>query len=191
MSRGRPGAAAIRPFEPVLATPRLRLRPYRLGDRDGMVAMLGDFEVSRRLALVPHPYAPEDADRFLAAKLAPDAEDDHFGLAIECDGQFCGGISLRSLSRMPMLGYWLGRSWWGRGLMTEAVGAMLDHAFGPLGCERIGSGVFEGNEASLAIQRRFGFEILGTSEVFSVALGRTTLHIDTLLTLRRHRETKR
>lgn len=191
MSGPRRGAAEIRPFEPVLATPRLVLRPYRLGDRDGMIEMLGDFAVSSRLAMVPHPYGPSDADRFLAAKLAPDAEADHFGLAIECEGRFCGGISLRSLSRLPMLGYWLGQAWWGRGLMTEAVGAVLEHAFGPLGFQRIGSGVFEGNEASLAIQRRFGFAILGTSEVFSVALGRTTRHIDTLLTLQRHQETKR
>ena len=74
--------------------------------------------------------------------------------------------------------------------MTEAVRAVLDHAFGPMGLERIGSGVFDGNAASLAIQTRFGFEILGRSEVFSIARGETITHIDTLLTRERYRETR-
>lgn len=187
------GAAASSvpgPDEPRLATARLRLRSYAPTDADGMVAYLGDFEVSRWLALVPHPYGPDHAEAFLTRKLGERRDPDHWGLAIEVDGAFAGGIGLTGGGNTRMLGYWLGRPFWGRGLMTEAVGAVIDHAFEVLQIPRIGSGVFEGNEASLAIQKRFGFEILGTSPVFSIARGATTTHIDTLLTAERYRKTR-
>jgi RimJ/RimL family protein N-acetyltransferase len=184
------GSGPGRGREPTLATDRVVLRPYRWADADGMVDYLGDYEVSRWLALVPHPYEAEHARAFLTRKLVPPVDPAHFGLGIETERQFVGGLSLQGTGRTRMLGYWLGRPWWGRGLMTEAVAALLAHAFGPMGLPRIGSGVFVGNEASLAIQRRFGFEILGQSQVFSVARGQTITHIDTLLTAERYRETR-
>lgn len=174
--------------EPRLATPRLLLRPYRAGDADALVEHLADFEVSRWLALVPHPYRAADAERFVARKLAPAPEDDHFGLAVELDGRLVGGLGVAGASTRPSLGYWLGRPFWGRGLMTEAVGALIGFLFGRIRLERLESGVFVGNEASLAIQRRLGFEFVGESPVFSVARGETVTHIDTLLTRRRYDE---
>lgn len=196
MTASGPVAARSPWHEPRIETSRLVLRPYVDGDAPAMVEYLGDFEVSRWLALVPHPYGPDHAAQFLETKRNPDPKQGHFGLAVETEGRFVGGTSLKGPGPTVMLGYWIGRPWWGRGLMTEAVGALLAHAFAPtavggMGLERIGSGVFEGNEASLAIQRRFGFTILGTSTVFSIARGAPTTHIDTLLTADRYRETIR
>jgi len=175
---------------PVLKTARLRLRPYGWDDAPAMTAFLADFEVARWLALVPHPYGPEHARSFLEKTLGGGFPD-KLGLAIEVDGRLAGGIALAGLSALPMLGYWLGPPHWGRGLMTEAVAAVLAHGFGTLGLTRVGSGIFAGNEASLAIQRRAGFEVVGQSEVFSLARNTTVTHIDTRLTRRRWQETKR
>ncbi|MEJ1160254.1 GNAT family N-acetyltransferase [Prosthecomicrobium sp. N25] len=183
------GALGLRGVEPRLETARLVLRPYGVADAGGMASYLADYEVSRWLALVPHPYLPRHAAEFLARKLGPEPDPAHFGLAIEIGGRFAGGLSLSGTGWSRMLGYWIGRPYWGQGYMTEAVAALLDHAFGPMSLDRIGSGVFVGNAASLAIQKRFGFEILGESQVFSVARNETITHIDTLLTRQRYRET--
>ena len=58
------------------------------------------------------------------------------------------------------------------------------------GLPRIRSGVFEGNERSLAIQTRLGFSIRGRSRQHNLALSRDLDHIDTILTRARHAELK-
>ena len=50
------------------------------------------------------------------------------------------------------------------------------------------SGVFVGNEGSLAVQKKHGFEILGESNVRSRPLGKDVVHLDTLLTRTRYQD---
>ena len=52
--------------EPRLATRRLVLRPLAEGDLDDIVFGVGNFNVARYLARVPHPYGRRDAEGFLA-----------------------------------------------------------------------------------------------------------------------------
>ena len=55
------------------------------------------------------------------------------------------------------LGYVLGRSHWGRGLMREALDALLDCAFGRMDLRRIEAQVDTRNAASAALLARLGF----------------------------------
>ncbi|MBN9000147.1 MAG: GNAT family N-acetyltransferase [Rhizobiales bacterium] len=171
----------------IVRTRRLILRPVEIGDAPAIAAGLGDFEVTRWLARVPYPYTIEEAVRFLAWEQSQrdGGEDRVFG--IDLDG-FIGLVSLRGRGAMPVLGYWLSRDHWGRGLMSEAVAAVVAAAFADGTTETLRSGVFEGNERSLAIQRKLGFEIIGRSRQHNLALRRDLDHIDTELTRRRHAE---
>jgi ribosomal-protein-serine acetyltransferase len=60
-------------------------------------------------------------------------------------------------ARSAEVGYWLDAGFVGRGLMTRTVTAMLDHAFGPLGLERVGLGTTVDNVRSRGVARRLGF----------------------------------
>jgi RimJ/RimL family protein N-acetyltransferase len=173
-----------------LFTKRLVLRPPIAGDAAAIVAALGDWEVTRWLARVPFPYRLEDAIRFLNWERTerPRSRDRVF--AIDRDGMI-GMISLRDYGSQPVLGYWIVRSEWGHGYMSEAVDALLQESFVDPRVMRLQSGVFEGNERSLAIQKRFGFEIIGRSRQHNLALGQDLAHIDTILTRKRHQELKR
>jgi RimJ/RimL family protein N-acetyltransferase len=62
---------------------------------------------------------------------------------------------------MPRLGYWIGRSHWGRGYATEAVAALADYAFRTYPQDRIGAGVFEDNPASRRVLEKLGFSRAG------------------------------
>lgn len=169
-----------------LATPRLRLRGLRTSDAAALAAGLADFEVSRWLARVPYPYDADDALAFVdhVRHAAVAASAVTFGIvpAADPDGQVVGVVALHGLDGTPEFGYWLARRWWGTGLMTEATTAALDWIHDRLRPERITSGAFTGNHASLAIQRRHGFAVVGTSRRPCSARGGLVDHVDTLQT---------
>lgn len=55
------------------------------------------------------------------------------------------------------LGYVLGRAHWGRGYMSEALHAVIDAAFGPLGIRRLDAQIDPANAASRTLLERLGF----------------------------------
>jgi len=60
-------------------------------------------------------------------------------------------------ARSAEVGYWLDAEFVGRGLVTRAVTAVLDHAFGPLGLDRVGLQTITDNTRSRNVARRLGF----------------------------------
>ncbi len=61
----------------------------------------------------------------------------------------------------PELGYWLGASYWGRGFATEAVRALIDHAFGDLQHETLQAGARVSNPASRRVLEKCAFQWTG------------------------------
>ncbi len=72
----------------------------------------------------------------------------------------CGVISYHRfdwMNRSSMIGYWIAASHQGKGIMTEACKAMLEHGFTDLGLHRVEIKCAVGNEKSCAIPERLGF----------------------------------
>ena len=139
------------------------LRPWRLDDRDALVRHANDESVSRGLSdRFPFPYAHADADNFL---LHP-VEAPSVVLAIEIDGESVGGIGMQpgedTLRIGSQLGYWLGRSYWGRGIMSRIVPRWCEHVFANYGFERLQATVLSNNPASARVLEKSGFEREGT-----------------------------
>ncbi len=65
--------------------------------------------------------------------------------------------------------------------MTGAASLFCGAIFETLAAPAIYSGVFEGNEGSLRIQQKLGFEIVGRGKVFSSPLDRALPHVSTRL----------
>lgn len=57
-----------------------------------------------------------------------------------------------------VLGYWIGRPFWGQGLMTEALQAMIRHAFVDLGCNAVWGGHYVENPASGKVMEHCGMQ---------------------------------
>lgn len=160
-------------------TARLLLRRPQADDAAAIAAALSDHEVARMLARVPQPYHLQDARDWLAS--LPDRQhDDH--IALVRTGDLIGMIGLHNGDGdTPRLGYWLNRSNWGFGFATEALAAMLRLRFSSASAP-ISSGVFSDNAASLRLQEKLGFRVVGRSEVFSLARNCMVDHIETELT---------
>lgn len=82
-------------------------------------------------------------------------------LAIEVDGQAVGGIAVTLLDdvyhRTAEIGYWLGEPFWGRGIVTDAVAAVVPVAFVRFPIVRLQAGVFANNPASMRVLEKCGF----------------------------------
>jgi len=87
-------------------------------------------------------------------------------IAVRQDGQWqlVGSVGLRidRYSRSGELGYWVDGAHEGRGLVSRAVAAVLDQAFGPLGLDRVSLHTDVANQRSRALARRLGFVEEGT-----------------------------
>lgn len=159
---------ASAPATLALRTERLILRPPVPADADAIFRLVNDWEVVRHLARVPFPYPRALTDEWIAAagieREAGRAW--HFAITGEEDGRDmvvgCIGLTLAG-PRTAHLGYWIGRSFWGHGVATEAAGRACRWALAHLPIDRIAAQVIEDNGASAAVLHRIGFRETGSA----------------------------
>lgn len=150
-----------------LDTPRLILRPFRPGDGEAMFRnWANDPLVTRYLTWPPHENA-EVSER-LCALWAQGAEKPSFyQWAIELRelGQVIGSLSVvrtDEATESAELGYCIGRAWWGRGLMTEAVRAVIAYLLTDCGFRRVCACHDAENPASGRVMLKSGMTREGT-----------------------------
>jgi RimJ/RimL family protein N-acetyltransferase len=145
---------------PVLETERLILRAPTLVDAKAIAKLANDRRIAENTARIPHPYGLADAKEFVALV-------NHTGgeivflimLANETAVGACG-IGRRD-GQSPEIGYWLGVRHWGNGYATEAVRAVIDHAFSQLGYDALHSSARVTNPASRRVLEKCGFQWTG------------------------------
>ena len=143
---------------PLLETERLALRAPRGGDIKAIVRLVNDRRVAENTARIPHPYGVDDVERFIAAANRQGGE---ATFAITRGGDLIGICGVEARENAPEIGYWLGAPYWGRGYATEAVRAVIDHAFGVLGHDTLQAGARVGNAASRRVLEKCGFQWTG------------------------------
>ena len=92
------------------------------------------------------------------------AVNDGIQTAITVDGAIAGSIGVHAINwthASTSIGYWLARRHQGRGIMTAAVAAYADHAFGTWGLHRMELRAAVGNDRSRAVAQRLGFTLEG------------------------------
>lgn len=144
---------------PVLETERLVLRAPQLEDAKAVAALANDRRIAENTRRIPHPYRESDAEDFITGVNI--AGGDRVFL-ITLDGEPIGGCGLSLIDGpAPELGYWLGVPYWGQGYATEAVRAVIDHAFLDLDHEALQAGARVTNPASRRVLEKCGFQWTG------------------------------
>jgi RimJ/RimL family protein N-acetyltransferase len=135
------------------------LRAPRHEDVKAIVLFANDRRrIAENTARVPHPYGIDDAEQFIAAVNKRDGE---ACFVITLDGAPLGACGVDRREDGPEVGYWLGVPYWGRGFATEAVRAVIDHAFGDLEHETLQSGARVSNPAARRVLEKCGFQWTG------------------------------
>jgi ribosomal-protein-alanine N-acetyltransferase len=92
-----------------------------------------------------------------------------------------GGVTLSNIRRRAAqfvnLGYWMGQSYAGRGLMSEAVGVCLPFVFDTLELHRIHAAFLPGNMASRRVLEKNGFVEEGFAKGYLQINGRWEDHV--------------
>ena len=97
------------------------------------------------------------------------------------DGRLLGGVTLaqvrRGVAQTGTIGYWMGAPHAGKGYMSEAVGLVADHAFGPLCLHRLEAACLPANRPSIRLLEKVGFTREGHARAYLAIAGEWRDHL--------------
>lgn len=149
------------PF-PCLATSRLKLREIAPTDAPSLLAIHGDREAMRWFGTdsITSLAQAEEMVKTFASWRNPPATGIRWAIERNLDGRFvgtCGLFRWNRRWRSCTVGYELAQEAWGKGLMTEALGAALAWGFEGMELNRVEAQVHPHNGSSLKLLARLGF----------------------------------
>lgn len=152
-------------------TERLILRPWREEDAEDLYQYASDPEIGLPAGWQPHTSVEHSREIIRTVFSASDT----FAVSLKEDGKPIGSIGFHRNDLAEdddeyELGYWLGKPFWGRGLIPEAARVLLRYAFCDLQMNRIWCGYYEGNEKSKRVQEKLGFVYQKKTDGIKVAL---------------------
>jgi ribosomal-protein-alanine N-acetyltransferase len=151
---------------PTLETERLILRKMTLDDAEAIFEYASDPEVSRYVIWETHR-SIEDSRAFLelVVQKYESGDEPDWGIVYKGDRRLvgaCGIVSWEPDHARAEVGYALSRDYWGRGLMAEAVGAMIRFGFEKMGLNRLEARCIVENTASAKVMEKAGMTYEGT-----------------------------
>ena len=140
--------------------PKFSLRPFRDGDEDSLVRYADNRNIWINLRdHFPNPYTMDDA-KWWINRVKDASPVLSFAIASESD-EVIGGIGLvlgeANARKSAEVGYWLGEPFWGHGIMTVALGMLVDYAFENFDLVRLSAYVLEYNPGSARVLEKAGF----------------------------------
>jgi RimJ/RimL family protein N-acetyltransferase len=150
---------------PLLSTERLRLEPLTVAHTDLLVGLDSDPEVLR--FVFGRALSREEAvTTWMPRRTRPEADARGLGYWVGHDqdefmGWWCLGLDDEDPGAAE-LGYRLRRTAWGRGYATDGARALVDHAFGTVGLDRVWATTMTVNEGSRRVLTKVGLRHVRT-----------------------------
>ena len=155
-------ATPIEADGPVLRTARLILRPTRREDAAALLPIFQDADAMRYWSHGPIEGIAQMQE--IIARNLPPRNKPKSSFAITLGGRVIGCTNIyREEDAMAGLGYIVERRCWGQGYVSEAVDAMVDHAFGTLHMHRLWLEIDPRNHGSLRVAEKCGFNAEGVA----------------------------
>lgn len=146
----------------IITTERLILRPWKESDLPDLYEYASVDGVGQMAGWIPHKSIEESRqilERFISEKKV---------FAVEFSGKVIGSLGIEEYSYKELpeysdmlgreIGYVLSKDYWGRGLMPEAVCAVVKYLFEQVNLDFIACGHFTDNNRSMRVQEKCGFK---------------------------------
>ena len=158
----------------VLNTERLVLRPWEEADAEECFKYAVDSEIGSPCGWPAHTSVEDSRNVIKNVLNGPEC----YAICLKENGKPIGSIELmlheKSIKTQGdnecELGYWLGKPYWGKGIIPEAAKELLRRAFEDLGKEKVWCGYYEGNEKSKRVQEKLGFTYYGRDDNVHLSL---------------------
>ena len=157
----------------MLETKRLILRPWQESDAQQLYEYAKDPAVGPAAGWPPHTSVENSRQIILDVLSAPET----YAVCLK-DNTPIGSVGLKLKGHTDMtdredeceLGYWIGKPFWGQGLIPEAARELLRYAFEALNMRAVWCGYYEGNEKSRRVQQKLGFVYCYTTQNLDLPL---------------------
>lgn len=153
-------SAAFATF-PVLQTKRFTLRAFTLADTNDTFRIMSDPRVTRYFGTQPMTSRDQAADRIQAIQAAFEEKNGvRWAITMREHGQFVGSCGFWRLIKPHFraeIGYELAPEFWGQGVMTEAVAAILTFGFTTMGLHSVEAHIAPANTGSRRVLEKLGF----------------------------------
>ena len=154
-------------------TKRLLLRPWQESDAQSLYEYAKDPAVGHPAGWPPHSSVENSREVIRKFLSAPET----YAVCLK-DGKAIGSVGLKLKGYTDMtdredeceLGYWIGKPFWGQGLIPEAARELLRYAFEERNMRAVWCGYYEGNEKSHRVQQKLGFVYQYTTHDLDIPL---------------------
>jgi ribosomal-protein-alanine N-acetyltransferase len=149
----------------IIETERLVLRPFTWDDLDDFFGYASVDGVGEMAGW--HHHENKDQSKEILANFID--EDTDFALVLKETGRVVGSLGVKSYGAEDKLtefdgykgreiGYVLAKDQWGKGLMAEAVSAVINHLFDEIDLDFLTCGYYDFNNQSRRVQEKCGFK---------------------------------
>ena len=151
----------------LLHSERLTFREYRNSDRDTLIQLLNDKEVSKWTERIPFPYKKKHAEWWINHK----PENNHiYAIIIKSNKKLIGGMNITAKGE---IGCWIGRKYWNQGFATETITRLKKFGFEELRLEKIWAATHKENKAPMKVLEKNGFSRVEDRPYYVEGIGNT------------------
>lgn len=132
----------------------MKLRKFTVQDAKRVASLVGDESVSKWTSNIPFPYSEQDAIDWINGTAR---NPNRHPFAVEVDNEIVACVSFWPYGENTIeVGYWVGKSYWGQGLCTEALTMLMSRSFFPKERDVIAR-IMEDNIGSESVLQKCGF----------------------------------
>lgn len=160
----------------MIETPRLILRPWQDADAESLFKYACDPDIGPIAGWPPHTSADDSLNIIRTVFAAPET----YAVVLKSSGEPVGSCGIMFAdsphstdmqSREAEIGYWIGKPYWGQGLIPEAVNTLLSRCFNDLNLDAVWCGYYDGNTKSKRVIEKCGFKFHHTNRDIISPLG--------------------
>jgi len=153
----------------ILESKRLRFRKFKSKDKEILIELLNDKEVSRWTERIPFPYKEKHAIWWINNK----PENNYVYAIIRKDeNRLIGGTNI---STKGEIGCWIGRRYWNQGFATETIERIKKFGFEELKLKTIWAATRKENEPVFRIMEKTGFSRIKDKPYYVEGIGNTKI----------------